>query len=346
MGFTAFEKTRQMVKSPLHGLCLRAYSIGTGQTATGAAVQGVWKGSLTLEGNVNQVECESISRKFEDLRLKNEPDESDLLWSIQKEGILQPLGCVLEESGAVILLDGFKRFRSALKLRIPTVPVAYLGVDEVHAVYELLFQSSEKALNILEQAAFCDHLHLRHKIGVLAIAGRLKKSPAWVSVRLGMLNDMSPAIKQALFQGRFPVRSYMYTLKSFTRVNKIPRKELDEFVRCVGGKALSTRDIERLAVGFFKGGDELKNQIREGNIPWTLKQLKASRISTDSEELNDVERKFLRDLEVLRQCIHGLILATADPKFKGTAFFEKARLLIGGIFEQIAPLKIFFERAA
>jgi hypothetical protein len=295
---------------------------------------------------MTQVECESISRKFEGLRLKNGSDENDLLGSIQKEGILQPLGCVLQENGAVVLLDGFKRFRSALKLRIPTVPVACLGVDEVQAVYELLFQSSEKTLNILEQAAFCDHLHLHHKIGVLAIADRLKKSPAWVSVRLGMLNDMSPAIKQALFQGRFPVRSYMYTLKPFTRVNKIPKKELDDFVRCVGGKALSTREIERLAVGFFKGGENLKTQIQNGNIPWTIKQLKASRVLTESGESSDVEKKFLRDIEVLRQCINGLILATADPKFKETIFFEKARSVIGGIFEQISPLETFFGRVA
>jgi hypothetical protein len=295
---------------------------------------------------VNQIECESISRKFENLRLQNGPDEKDLLWSIQKEGIHQPLGCVLEAGGAVVLLDGFKRFRSALKLRIPMVPVACLGVDEVQAVYELLFQSSEKTLNILEQAAFCDHLHLHHKIGVVAIADRLKKSPAWVSVRLGMFNDMSPEIKQALFQGHFPVRSYMYTIKPFTRVNKIARKDLDDFVRCVGGKALSTREIERLAVGFFKGGENLKAQIQNGHIPWTLKQLKASRVLTKGGELCDVERKFLRDLEVLRQCIHGLILATADPKLKDPAFLEKARVVFNDVFEQIALLDNVFGRVA
>ena len=277
---------------------------------------------------------------------KNGPDENDLLGSIQKEGILQPLGCVLEEGGVVVLLDGFKRFRSALKLRIPMVPVTCLGVDEVHAVCELLFQSNEKTLNILEQAAFCDHLHLHHKIGVLAIADRLKKSPAWVSVRLGMLNDMSPEMKEALFQGRFPVRSYMYTLRSFTRVNKIARRDMDEFVRCVEGKALSTRDIERLAVGFFKGGENLKDQIKGGNIHWTLKQLKTSQVLAKSEGSSAVETKFLRELEVLRQCIHALILATADPKLKDTVFFEKARCVMGEIFEQIAPLEIFFERVA
>jgi len=157
---------------------------------------------------VIQVESSIINRQFEDLRIKNRFDEAFLIESIQKEGILQPLGCVLQENSGPVLLDGFKRLRSAIHLGIATVPVLRLGEDEVTGCFELLYQSSEKTLNILEQAAFCDHLHTRHKLGVLKIAQQLKKSPAWVSVRLGILNDMSQEVKEALFDGRFPMRSY------------------------------------------------------------------------------------------------------------------------------------------
>ena len=76
------------------------------------------------------------------------------------------------------------------------------------------------------------------------------------------------------------------------------------------------------------------------------KSLKTSCVLTERAESSDVEEKFFRDLEVLRQCIHGLILATADPQLKETAFFEKACCVMGEIFKQIAPLEIFFERAA
>jgi hypothetical protein len=288
---------------------------------------------------VIQVESSLIKRQFEDLRIKNRFDEAFLLESIQKEGILQPLGCIVQENSEPVLLDGFKRLRSAIQLRIATVPVLRLGEDEVQGCFELLYQSSDKTLNILEQAAFCDHLHTRHKLGVFKIAQRLKKSPAWVSVRLGILSDMSEGVKGALFDGRFPMRSYMYSLKPFTRVNKTPKKDLDEFVQCVAGKGLSTRDIERLALGFFKGGEPIKDQIRNGDIPWTLKQLKSSGGQSAGAELNEVERRFMRDLEMLDQSINRLILAAADNRLKDAAFLKKICMMTGKILEKIAPLK-------
>lgn len=288
---------------------------------------------------VIQVESSLIKRQFEDLRIKNRFEEAFLLDSIQKEGILQPLGCIVQENSEPVLLDGFKRLRSAIQLRIATVPVLRLGEDEVQGCFELLYQSSEKTLNILEQAAFCDHLHTRHKLGVLRIAQRLKKSPAWVSVRLGILSDMSQQVKEALFDGRFPMRSYMYSLKPFTRVNKTPKKDLDEFVQCVAGKGLSTRDIDRLALGFFKGGEPVKDQIRNGDIPWTLKQLKSSGGETAGTEFNEVERKFMRDLEMLDQSINRLILAEVGSRPKGAVFLKKVRVLTGRILEKMVPLK-------
>lgn len=288
---------------------------------------------------VIQVESSLIKRQFEDLRIKNRFDEAFLLESIQKEGILQPLGCIVQENSEPVLLDGFKRLRSAIQLRIATVPVFQLGEDEVQGCFELLYQSSDKTLNILEQAAFCDHLHTRHKLGVLKIAQRLKKSPAWVSVRLGILSDMSESVKEALFDGRFPMRSYMYSLKPFTRVNKTPKKDLDEFVQCVAGKGLSTRDIERLALGFFKGGETVKDQIRNGDIPWTLKQLKSSGGEATGAELKEVERKFMRDLEMVDQSINRLILAAADNRLKDGAFLKQVHVLTGRILEKIVPLK-------
>ena len=59
---------------------------------------------------------------------------------------------------------------------------------------------------------------------------------------------------QGRVSGQFPVRAYMYNLRTFTRVKKVPGKEIDTFVQAVAGKSLSTRDIETLAYGYFHGG--------------------------------------------------------------------------------------------
>ena len=110
-------------------------------------------------------------------------------------------------------------------------------------------------------------------------------------------------------------------------------------MRCVAGKELSTRDIERLIMGFFKGSESLKDQIRNGNIPWTIKQLRTSHVLLAGCGLNDVEKKYLRDLEVMQQCINRLILVSVDPRLKDVIFLQKASALTADILERIDPFK-------
>ena len=57
-----------------------------------------------------------------------------------------------------ILLNGFKRYRCASKLRIRMVPYASLGEDEVAGILNLLRISNDRSLRILEQARFIDEL--------------------------------------------------------------------------------------------------------------------------------------------------------------------------------------------
>jgi hypothetical protein len=287
---------------------------------------------------MDQVEIASIRRDFEGLRLKNDPYERILLESLRLQGVHQPLrGLLRREEGAFVLLDGFKRLRCLLRLGIPSVPVESIGLDLTGAVSELLFQSSEKSLNILEQAAFCDYLNKHRNLGVLKIAGLLKKSPAWVSLRLGILDRMSPKVRQELFEGRFPARSYLYTLKSFTRVNNVPKKDVDEFVTSVSGRLLSTRDIERLAWGYFKC-PSFKEKIQNGEIPQVLKQLRSVPLVLEGD-LDDFDRKTLWDLETLSNCMDRTKTALQKGEHPNPIFLGKAKVFSRGILER-APVFI------
>ena len=98
------------------------------------------------------------------------------------------------------------------------------------------------------------------------IALLLEKSKAWVSMRTGIIKEMSFCVMNKIFNGKFPAYSYMYTLRKFIRMNCIKKEDIDEFVKSVSGKNLSIRDIEILAHGYFKGSDELCDQIKNGNI--------------------------------------------------------------------------------
>jgi predicted transcriptional regulator len=276
-----------------------------------------------------EMEIQQIDRRFEGLRIPNERQERMLLSSISEGGIREPLQGVLSGE-MLLLLDGYKRFRCSLKLGLQRVPVVSLGADEALGMLALLRQSNAHALSTLEQAALVDELKARYHLSVKEIARHLDRSSAWVSVRLGILSRMSESVRTAIFAGKFPARSYLYTLHSFTRVNKIPQTEIDRFVQAVSDKGLSLRQIDLLAHGYFRGGTALKAQIQEGQISWTLEQLQKSRIQ-ESPELGQREARLLLDLELAQKYLYRLLAGLSRTGLSGNEFFAQADLIVEGL---------------
>jgi ParB/RepB/Spo0J family partition protein len=287
-----------------------------------------------------EIELNTISRQYEDFRLKNRFKERELLNSIAEKGVVEPLACISKSEESYILLDGYKRLRCICKLKINLVPIVSIGNDEQDAILQLLRLSNRKSLQTLEQACFIDELHKRCGLSITGIALKLEVSPAWVSVRLGIIDEMSETVKKNIFSGRFPIRSYMYSIKHFTRVKHIEKDQIDRFISSVSGNDLSTRDIDTLAYGYFNGGRDIKNQIENGNVDWTLRTLKERTASLSQEsDLSVEERKIINDLEILHKYILKVIRHFSDPEFSTTPFEKNACLLIEGIGNSITPLK-------
>jgi hypothetical protein len=204
----------------------------------------------------------------------------------------------------------------------------------------------------VEQARFVDELHSHYGLSVGEIALRLERSAAWVSVRLGIIEKMSETVKEAVFSGRFPLRSYLYTLQPFTRV-KTNGGSVERFVSLVAGKGFSTRDIERLAYGYFRGGERLRRQIEEGNLGWTLTRLKAIASSESGQEgLSEREANLLRDLELTQKYMGRVLYALAEEqRIPGCeAFVAQALLLTEAILQQsrrfTSAVRSFHDRRA
>jgi len=281
---------------------------------------------------VEDVEISSLDLRYEGYRMTSPGAEKALLASILEKGIQHPLQGV-DTKGARILLDGFKRLRCARKLGIGTVPYASMGTDEVLGIIELIRISNAKSLSILEQARFVDELKSVHKMSTAEIAGLLERSKAWVSVRSGIIHEMSDYVLDQIFKGRFPVYAYMYTLRPFIRINGVQTDDVNEFVRSVSGKNLSIRAIELLANGYFRGPEALREQIKSGHITWALGRLKESH--TTPPGCSQMESAMIRDLEILSKYMQRATAKTKNFKYKSNAFFAQANLLTGGILRQI-----------
>ena len=222
---------------------------------------------------VEEIELSSLDLRYESYRMKSKGTEKALLASILEQGIRDPLQGV-DADEKRILLDGFKRYRCAKHLGIPVVPYSSLGSDHAFAIITLLRNSNAKSLSILEQARLIDELKTVYHMSTGEIARLLERSPSWVSVRTGIIGEMSEAVMDKIFAGAFPLYSYMYTLRQFMRINEVAQQDIEEFVQAVSGKHMSTRDIELLAQGYFKGSEDFRQQLRSGNVSWGLSRMK------------------------------------------------------------------------
>ncbi|MCP4417117.1 MAG: chromosome partitioning protein ParB, partial [Chloroflexi bacterium] len=231
------------------------------------------------------------------------------------------------------MLNGFKRYRCAKKLSIGIVPYCSISNDEALGILELLHVANSKSLAILEQARLIDELRSVYGMGNSDIAGVLEKSKAWVSVRTGILGQMTPYVLDKIMNGAFPAYSWLYTMRQFMRVNSASKEEVETFVHAVAGKGLSTRDIETLAHGYFRGSQNQRQQIISGKISWALGQTKQSQpAAPDGSKL---EQAILRDLEIVQKYMGRIIAKSQDDRYQSHSFYAQCNLLSGGILRNM-----------
>lgn len=279
-----------------------------------------------------EIELSAIDLRYEGYRMKNPAVEAQLFLSIMERGIEEPLEGVDSAEGKV-LLNGFKRYRCAKKLKIGAVPYVSLGPDEPTGIVAVIRMSTTRVLSILEQARFIEDLRRIHKMKVAEIAKMLSRSNGWVSMRLGLMGEMSERVSAQLFNGSFPVYSYMYTVRNFMRMNGVTRQEVDEFVESVSGKKLSVREIERLAEGYFRGPESFRREILDGNIALALDRMRE--LPENAEGCSESERALLKELEWVQRNMQRVIGKRDDRRLKSRAFSAQANLLTGGILSRI-----------
>lgn len=277
------------------------------------------------------IEISSLDLRYQGHRMKNPALEGRLLVSIAQRGIEAPLEGV-PAAERYILLNGFKRYRCARQLQLHHVPYASLGPEEGVGILNLLRLSNTRALGLLEQAAFIDELKHVRGMTVAEIAAELSRSKGWVSMRLGLIAEMSPRVREKLLGGEFPVYPYMYTLRPFMRMNGVKPEQIEQFVLACSGRPLSGRELGQLAHGFFRGPESFRQLILSGNLALPLQQLKA--VPADPRGCSEFERHMLRDLELTQACMQRVMAKSQDQRLASPNFHAQCHLLTNGILSR------------
>jgi hypothetical protein len=273
------------------------------------------------------IELAELDLRYQGCSLWDPAVEKRLVNSILEKGITEPLLGIDGQDGK-ILLDGFKRQRCAKKLNIAIVPWRCLGAEAIEAIAALVRLWQARKPGLLEQAAWIDQLKGSFDMSGAQVAVLLEKSPAWVSLRSGILASMSDKVRDTIFKGRFPAWSYIHTLRKFTRVNGGCDERIERFVNSVSGKKLGVRDIGILAEGYFNGCDQFRRQIEQGNVVWCLESLKQAACPPDCTKQ---EAQILANLEQTGKCMQRFLADCGDCHRGSGSFLAQANLLSGNI---------------
>jgi hypothetical protein len=229
---------------------------------------------MVIAGEVRSIETAWVDLGLASLRQRDHSAEMHLLESIRTHAIKEPLLVVATQPQRYTLLDGFKRYRCACRLKIGIIPVLACEGQEKDGILALLRLSHSRGLSDLEHGALLDRLHTHHGMSVVQIASHLGCSTGWVGVRLGMVSQMSELVRRKVLSGQFPARAYLYCVRPFTRVNDAKSILVDRFVGAVSGRDLSTRDIFILTKAYFTGGRCIRQRIDDGNVKEVLEAIK------------------------------------------------------------------------
>jgi len=255
-----------------------------------------------------EIELNQINLSYRDFRCSNSRIEKNLLNSISQIGVTEPLSVVKKEGEDLpyLLLDGFKRFRCAKKLSQHQIPVTIIGDNEVAGVLRILCHNQSSTMNALEEAVFIEDLNSTHGLSYSEIARKINRSVSWVSLRAEMTRSMSDCIREKILSGKFPLRSYIYDLIPFTRV-KGGVEDVEKFVTALSGKEFSTRDTALMSHAFFRGKEEIKQQILNGNCDWTLRMLKTTEESPKPSEGQTPTQDLISRLNLCHRHINQVI---------------------------------------
>jgi hypothetical protein len=298
---------------------------------------------MEMAGTVQMAESDWVDTRLSSLRQRDHKAEELLLESIRTEGIKQPLMTVTSGPRRFLLLDGFKRYRCARRLRIGMVAILAVEGEEKEGLLTLIRQSREKGLTELEHGAIVDRLHTHHGMSVRQIAEHLGCSTGWVSMRLGMICQMSDLIRRKVLGGQFPPRAYLYGVRPFTRVNGSSACA-ERFVIAVSGRGLSTRDLFLLTQAYFRDGGAVRARIEQGDVDAVLEAMKSDRAVDGDGGM----QQMLDDSATIMACIHRLRACLPHLALHGEIAVLQAHLacagLLSGLRSFTANLREFYDR--
>lgn len=262
-----------------------------------------------------QIELHLLDVRYEHLKVRNVREEKRLVGSVAQQGQVSPIVVVASSSddGRYVVIDGFKRVRTARKLGNDTVEAAVWDSDEADALVTVHLMQRPRERSSLEDAYLVQALVDEHGLSQVEVGRRLGRTASWVSRRLALLKELPDWLQEQVQTGGVQCYAATKYLVPLARTN---RDDAEGLARTIAGLGLSTREIGELYTA-WQEGDEVGRELVVNNPGLVLEARRAAREplepSADAVDhlLQDVERIHSL-LQRCRRHLDRLLLGPVD----------------------------------
>jgi ParB-like chromosome segregation protein Spo0J len=234
------------------------------------------------------LEIHQLTLRYAPLRVMDPGRVSRLAASIREEGQRTPVMVV----GEGVLVDGYHRVEAIRTLCRDLVTALRLDVSEKDALVLAWRLETGRRKSALEDGWLLAELMEGHGKSQGDLVQEMRRTPSWVSERLGLVRALPETVQDAVRQGRIPAHGAMKSLVPMARQD---RDACEQMVKALKDR-VTDRQLERLWRAWRKADEEGRTRI-VANPELLLKAEEAvSAVPLDEEE------KLTSDFE----CIAGV----------------------------------------
>jgi ParB/RepB/Spo0J family partition protein len=264
---------------------------------------------------LNDVEIAHLKLSYAQTRIKRPKQMLELAESLLRSGQLLPIVVVAEEAGWV-LIDGYQRVEAARRAGIDTLKAQIWPQPAPEALCQLLASDGARQFDVLEQAGLLRELKLTHRMSQNEMALRMGRHPSWVSRRLMIIEQLPPAVLEAVRAGGLSSWTASRVLVPLARANP---QHAQGLVAALKERPLTSRQL----LGFWQHYQKATRAVRQkmaAEPELFFKSLAARQAETP-------EGRWCRDLRIVEHILLRLIKTAEVLLSPECSILEKRSLL-------------------
>ena len=238
------------------------------------------------------VKTEEIREWASEFRLIQPEAVRSMTTSMRSTGQLQPLILLKNDQGYQII-DGIKRYRSALELGLSELQSMVFEVDVAMAKAMILhYNRHSSSLTMYEQGLIVRSLIQDHRMSQKEVARVLHQSHSWVCRRLSLIEKLLPEVQDALRMGEI-------TVSHGRELVKLPRGNQGPALSVVIRESLTSRECAIMVDKLLKAkGIDDESYIYNHSREVIREALQGNQIY--DSRLSDHGNRLLKARELLR----------------------------------------------